>query len=135
MFRVVFLTFHGQRHVAAGSPAHPGQEEPAAHAAAPSSPAAGHHLHDAPRPMAIALVALAIGSVLAGYAGFPSALGGSGRFEHFLEPSFAAYAQPGSAETTGGAADHAALELELMALSSAVAIAGIGIAAFFFLRH
>src|SRR4051812_44288917 len=65
MFRVVFLAFHGARHVEAAAPAHPEEEEPAAHAGAAPPHAAGRHLHDAPRPMAIALVALAIGSVLA----------------------------------------------------------------------
>jgi NADH-quinone oxidoreductase subunit L len=139
MFRLVFLAFHGPRHVEAAAAAHPEEEEPAAQAGAATPHAAGHHLHDAPRPMAIALVALAIGSVLAGYAGFPSALGGSGRFEHFLEPSFAAYGAAGGAEASragaAAAADHAGLELGLMGLSSAVALAGIGIAVFFFLRN
>ncbi len=50
----------------------------------------GHHLHDAPPPMAFALVVLAIGSILAGYIGLPHALGGSNRLEQFLEPSFTA---------------------------------------------
>ena len=40
------------------------------------------------RPMALALIVLAIGSVVAGYVGLPHVLGGSNRFEHFLEPSF-----------------------------------------------
>jgi NADH-quinone oxidoreductase subunit L len=143
MFRLVFLTFHGERHGEAAAPAHPEEEQPGAQhqahgSAAPAHAAAGHHLHDAPRPMAIALVALAIGSILAGYAGFPSALGGSGRFEHFLAPSFAAPAESGRAEAAHGeaeAADAHGLELSLMALSSAVALAGIGIAFFFFLRN
>jgi len=118
MFRLVFLTFHGERHAEAAAP--------------------GHHLHDAPRPMAIALVVLAIGSILAGYAGFPSALGGSGRFQQFLAPSFSAPAAAASAEAGGGAhgaEDHAGVELSLMAVSSAVALAGIGVAFFFFLRN
>jgi NADH-quinone oxidoreductase subunit L len=88
--------------------------------------------------MAIALIVLAIGSILAGYAGFPSALGGSGRFEHFLAPSFAPPAAAAAAEAgseTRAGEDHAGLELSLMAVSSVVAIAGIGIAFFFFLRN
>jgi NADH-quinone oxidoreductase subunit L len=142
MFRVVFLAFHGDRHADAAAPAHPEEEEPAAHqahgSAAPGHAGAGHHLHDAPRAMAIALVALAIGSILAGYAGFPSALGGSGRFEHYLAPSFAAPAAAASAEAvseTPAAEDHAGLERSLMVVSSVVAFAGIGIAFFFFLRN
>jgi NADH:ubiquinone oxidoreductase subunit 5 (subunit L)/multisubunit Na+/H+ antiporter MnhA subunit len=69
MFRLVFLAFHGRR-----------REEPAADH--------GSHLHDAPPAMALALIVLAVGSIAAGYAGFPRALGGSNRFERFLEPSF-----------------------------------------------
>ena len=42
------------------------------------------HLHDAPPAMAVALIVLALGSVVAGWAGI------GGRFEHFLEPSFGA---------------------------------------------
>jgi NADH-quinone oxidoreductase subunit L len=137
MFRVVFLTFHGERRAGAAAPAHPEEEEPAAQQAPPAAAAhaaphaaPSHHLHDAPRPMAIALVALAIGSVLAGYAGFPSALGGSGRFQKFLEPSFTAHSG-----VAAEAAGETGVELGLMAVSSAVALAGIGIAVFFFLRN
>jgi NADH-quinone oxidoreductase subunit L len=135
MFRLVFLTFHGERHAEAAAPAHPEEAEPAAqqpHGGAPAAHTpAGSHLHDAPRPMAIALVALAIGSILAGYAGFPTALGGSGRFQQFLEPSFTAHSGIGvEARSESGPA----IELGLMAVSSAVALAGIGLAFFFFLR-
>src|SRR5579864_222909 len=71
MFRIVFLAFHGARAESTAEPARPA------------------HLHDAPPAMALALVVLAAGSVLAGYAGLPHALGGSNRFERFLAPSFA----------------------------------------------
>jgi NADH-quinone oxidoreductase subunit L len=119
MFRVVFLTFYGERrpaHQAEGAPApaHPGEEEPGvehAHAA---------HLHDAPPAMAIALVVLAAGSVLAGYAGL------GGRFAHFLEPSFGGALVERSGE--------GATETTLMAVSSLVAVSGIGLAFFFFLK-
>lgn len=79
------------------------------------------HVHDAPPAMAIALIVLAIGSVLAGYVGLGA------RFEHFLEPSFAP-------ATTEAAAD-TGLEMTLMVVSSLVAIAGIAVAAFFFLKN
>src|SRR5215212_7587447 len=99
MFRLVFLAFHGDRRVAPHPPAHPEEEEPAAHAdvAKPhSAHAAAHHgghghahaPHDAPPAMAIPLIVLAIGSIFAGYVGVPHALGGSNRIERFLEPSF-----------------------------------------------
>lgn len=72
--------------------------------------------------MALALIVLAIGSIVAGYVGLGA------RFEHFLAPSFA----PEAAEAV--AADHG-LELTLMVVSSLVAVAGIAIAMFFFLRN
>jgi NADH-quinone oxidoreductase subunit L len=115
MFRVVFLTFHGTRAPAPVAPGHPEEEEPAAHGAAP-----GGHLHDAPPAMALALIVLAIGSVVAGYVGL------SGRFEAFLEPSFGV--MPPAAAAAG-------LETTLMLVSSIIAVAGIGIAVFFFLKN
>ena len=75
--------------------------------------------------MALALIVLAVGSVFAGYVGFPAVLGGSNWFEHFLEPSFGAAVHEGAVE--GGP------ETTLMIVSVVVALAGIGIAAYFFL--
>ena len=69
--------------------------------------------------MALALIVLAIGSIAAGWAGI------GGRFEHFLEPSFGAAVTEGIVE--GGP------ETTLMIVSVVVALAGIGIAAYFFL--
>ncbi len=40
--------------------------------------------------MALALIVLAVGSVVAGYAGLPSILGGGDWFARYLEPSFGA---------------------------------------------
>ena len=103
MFRVVFLTFYGERHRQAD-----------AHAEH------GHGLHDAPPAMAIALVVLAVGSIVAGYAGL------GGRFAHFLEPSFG-----GALVDRGG---EPATESTLMIVSSLIAVTGIGLAFFFFLK-
>jgi NADH-quinone oxidoreductase subunit L len=86
--------------------------------------------------MAIALVLLAIGSVVAGVVGIPHVLGGGNRIETFLEPSFRAV---GVAETAiAGAAEahgEAGTELALMALSVVVALAGIGVATMIYLRR
>ena len=41
--------------------------------------------------MAMPLIVLAIGSVLAGYVGVPHALGGHNAIEGFLEPAFEAH--------------------------------------------
>ena len=152
MFRLVFLAFHGpspatvsHEHAApstvAASSQHPApgtQHDPAPNAVhlaaeAPSTPAPGtqhpSHLHDAPPAMAIALIVLAAGSIVAGYIGLPHALGGSNRLEQFLAPSLSV----GHAE--GEHAADEALELSLMAVSTVVAVTGIGMALFFFLRH
>ncbi|MCC7418583.1 MAG: NADH-quinone oxidoreductase subunit L [Acidobacteria bacterium] len=160
MFRLVFLAFHGERRVvAAPAPAHL-EEEAAAHAAdgaggaahrgiapgtlapgalAPGAPAphAPHHLHDAPPAMAIALIALAIGSVAAGYVGLPAALGGSDALGRYLAPSFtvAGAAEDAAIEGADAEAHGAGLEVGLMAVSTAGALAGIAVAAFLFLRR
>jgi NADH-quinone oxidoreductase subunit L len=126
MFRIVFLAFHGPSH-AASAPHADSRSFPAADVEPPPPSATGSHghaphgrLHDAPGPMAVALVALAIGSALAGYVGL------GGRFEHFLEPSF-------GLETVHDASG-SGVELTLMVVSSLVAFAGIGVAAYFFLK-
>jgi NADH-quinone oxidoreductase subunit L len=132
MFRLVFMAFHGPRH--AGEHAH----------AEPQATADSHHLHDAPRPMAFALVVLAAGSILAGYVGLPGVFSGaSNRLDEFLKPSFAparveqnaTSAAPTPPEEQRAEEGSGSLELELMAVSSVVAVGGIGIAMFFFLRN
>ena len=177
MFRLVFLTFHGERrppthpemsgastrHAAAAE--HPEEEEPVAqHAGHLTHQHTGHlthaqhpghhpaHLHDAPAPMALALIVLAVGSVLAGFVGIPHALGGHNQIEAFLHPAFEAHAvapidefqvvqpaqpaaAPGTAHAPAGAHADTATELLLMGVSVGLAAAGIGLAWFFWLRN
>jgi NADH-quinone oxidoreductase subunit L len=99
------------------------------------SPAAHHapHLHDAPPAMAIPLVALAIGSIAAGYLNLPAGLGGSAFLEHFLEPSLHVAVADG-AHAAAEHGDHS-LELTLMIVSSIIAVTGIGLAAFLYLSR
>ena len=78
--------------------------------------------------MAWPLIILAIGSVVAGYVGLPHVLGGSDWFARFLEPSF-------SGVVIGEASEAAELEGTLMIVSTVVAVSGIGIAMYFFLKH
>jgi NADH-quinone oxidoreductase subunit L len=105
--------------------------------------------------MAIPLIVLAIGSILAGFVGVPHALGGSNRIERFLEPSFevapasqkieASGARPEAGvrtvavqerhEASESGGENTSTELMLMAISSGVAIAGIVIAWYFWLRN
>ena len=151
------------------SHAHAAPAAAAAHGAALHADAHGHgghgHAghghgapHEAPWSMAVPLIVLAIGSVLAGYVGVPHALGGENRIETFLHPSFepparaaalegaaagaaagapAGEAAHGAAEDHGAEAPHAdaGTELTLMAISSGIALAGIALAAYFWLRN
>ena len=77
--------------------------------------------------MAIVLIVLAIGSVVAGYAGLPGVLRGGDWFARYLAPSF------GSAPLED-VAEHG-IEGTLMLVSVAVAVVGIGLATFFFLKN
>jgi NADH-quinone oxidoreductase subunit L len=187
MFRLVFLTFWGERRPAAAAvdahghgvgaahDSHDHHSGSARHGAQPSHSASAHdphpappahgmsHLHDAPPAMAIALVVLALGSVVAGFVGVPAALGGGNAIEHYLHPSFVALG--GATETHGAdsgeaalahgetadtaaegaspiqigehaaGADHVAIERTLMLVSTVVALTGIGLAWFFFVRR
>jgi len=160
MFRLLYMTFYGSRRTV------PGPEHGAHGAVHAPSRTAHHahstHLHDAPPAMAIALVVLAMGSVLAGFFGVPHALGGHNRIEAFLEPSFHAMAMapetpgrvgldsgldplPPAATAPEGAVAEAGhvpeaahgdtqTELLLMFGSVMVALAGIGLATVLFLK-
>jgi NADH-quinone oxidoreductase subunit L len=118
MFRLVFMTFHGPSPSASATQAgRPASATQAGHTSSHSN-----HLHDAPLPMAIPLVVLAIGSFTAGWVSW------GGRFEKFLEPSF------GTALVREPAAE-SDLETTLMIVSIVVALAGIGLAAYFFWKN
>lgn len=100
--------------------------------------------------MATALVVLAVGSIFAGYINLPHALGGHAALHEWLTPVFNA-TNCGGEVTTGGLAglaieecapveernpeEHASLELGLMAVSSLLAFAGIGLATFLWLKN
>ena len=107
MWRLIFMTFHGAPRTDAHTLA---------------------HVHESPRVMTVPLVALAAGSVLAGWIGVPklwSFLPDSFRlFEHWLAPAVSAAAHVHVAEH----AHEAATEWLLMAISVAVALAGIAVA-------
>ena len=107
MWRLIFMTFHGAPRMDAHTLA---------------------HVHESPPVMTVPLVALAAGSVLAGWIGVPklwSFLPDSFRlFEHWLAPAVSAAAHVHVAEHT----HEAATEWLLMAISVAVALAGIAVA-------
>jgi NADH-quinone oxidoreductase subunit L len=151
MFRLVFLTFHGERRhdAPAAADAHDAHGHPPA---ASAGQAHGHdhdhghghgHLHDAPPAMALALIVLAIGSVAAGWIGIPHAIGGHNELGTWLAPAFsaprvageAAAAEAGGEAETAAEADHAALELTLMGVSLTIAVAGIAFAYFVWIKR
>jgi NADH-quinone oxidoreductase subunit L len=104
MFRQVFMTFFGECRAD-----HHTQ----------------HHLHESPPVMTYPLVILAAGAIVVGFLGVPPALGGSNRFEQWLEPVFsgghghAAHGAPHAVET---------IEYVLMLASIGIAAAGIFLA-------
>jgi NADH-quinone oxidoreductase subunit L len=140
MFRLLYMTFFGERrteHAAPGT-AHSAPSTGHPHGAPSMEHEARTHLHDAPVAMAVTLVVLAIGAVVAGYVGVPHALGGHNRIDTFLAPSFQAVGAVAvePAEPIAEAAhDETTTELSLMALSVLVALAGIGLATSIWLRR
>jgi NADH-quinone oxidoreductase subunit L len=107
MWRLMNLTFYGKSRVA---------------------PETAKHIHESPASMTVPLTLLAAGSVLVGWLGTPKLwnLGPAFHaFERWLLPVF-----PAAAEVEYPAST----EWGLMALSVAVAIAGIAIARYFYLR-
>jgi NADH-quinone oxidoreductase subunit L len=104
IWRLMFLTFFGKSRV---------------------SHEAEHHLHESPPVMTIPLIVLAVLSLAGGWIGWPAALGGSNRFEHWLEPVFEPAARILQSEAAQEVAHSASQEYLLMFLS--VAMAGLGV--------
>jgi NADH-quinone oxidoreductase subunit L len=80
-----------------------------------------HHIHESPGNMTVPLIVLALLSVAGGWIGL------GGRFESFLEPVLPA----ASAAVTGAETP----ELPLMIASVAIALAGIGLAYFLYIKR
>lgn len=81
--------------------------------------------------MTVPLVILAVLSVIGGWIGWPASLGGSNRFEHFLEPVTKARVEH---HVEAAAAHAASMEYLLMAASVAIALLGIWLARMFYVR-
>ena len=115
MFRLMYLTFHGRPRM---------------------SHEVEHHIHESPKSMTVPLVILAFFSLFAGFLGWPHSLGGSNRFEKFLEPVFAKEArvlqtEDESAQWAAGVKEEehsSGTEYFLMIFSVAAAVAGWGMA-------
>jgi NADH-quinone oxidoreductase subunit L len=112
MFRLVFMTFHGECRI---------------------SPKAKDHLHESPMVIVFPLIVLALLSVVGGYVGLPKVIGEllggiPNYFEHFLAPVFVFSEEFVKANGHAGGHHSAALEWGLMGLSVAIAFVGIAIA-------
>ncbi len=111
MFRLIFLTFYGKPRM---------------------SHEVEHHIHESPKTMTVPLVILAVCAIATGFLGLPHSLGGSNRFEKFLEPVFAKEAVV--LEHEGAAAQVAAGEqqvehtdpMEYALMFASVGAAGLG---------
>ena len=95
--RAIWLTFHGR----------------------PRDPHLFDHAHESPRVMTVPLLALAVGSALVGFIGFPP---DNGFLHAFLRPAIEAGAAQGAQE--GGGTDWLRF-LALAAISTAVGVVGI----------
>jgi NADH-quinone oxidoreductase subunit L len=92
--------------------------------------------HESPASMWVPLAVLAFFSVIAGWIGIPHALGGHNYFHDWLQPVIISpRGAPEHGAEGAGHAGSAALELLLMALSVAVAAAGILLARWIYLRR
>jgi NADH-quinone oxidoreductase subunit L len=105
MFRLIFMTFHGEYR---------------------GDPKVFEHAHEAPPTMTIPLIILAIPSIFTGFVmGFPP---DNGHIDHFLEPVFE-FAMAGEHHVFAG------MDLALMGLSALVGLSGIALAWLFYIKR
>ncbi|MCX6537331.1 MAG: NADH-quinone oxidoreductase subunit L [Acidobacteria bacterium] len=94
------------------------------HAVAGHGEGGWHGPHESPKSMTIPLLILAVGAIIAGFVGWPAALGGNNDIEHFLHPSFIAR----TAETAKHAVEGATLSESAHVAESKVGLAHEGAA-------
>lgn len=83
------------------------------------------HLHESPPVMTYPLIVLAVGTVLVGLLGIPHALGGSLRFEQWLEPVFAGAGHAGGHGPAAHGHGAPVMEYVLMLASVGIALSGV----------
>ena len=141
MFRLWFMTFFGEYRGPApetGTDGHGADTQHAGHAGAVHDQqhdahggGHGHGVpHESPMIMIAPLIVLAVLSFVGGWVGIPPALGGSDRFDHFLDPVF--HISPEIPSATEGATtpaepvEHEDRSTELMFMAMSVAAAAVG---------
>ena len=102
MFRLIFMTFHGESRV---------------------DHEVEHHIHESPKSMLIPLVILAVLSVAGGWLSWPEILGGNSRFIRFLEPVVAVPHEARFEPAKGPGSPSG--EIYLMLLSEGLVVLGI----------
>ncbi|MFZ3199959.1 MAG: NADH-quinone oxidoreductase subunit L [Candidatus Acidiferrales bacterium] len=112
MFRLIFLTFFGP----------PRYDEHKV------------HVHESPKSMLVPCVILAILSTVGGWFAAPKFWGGADYFKNFLDPVFASAASLAPASALSEEAAHT-LELQLSAVAVLVALAGLLVAWWFYIRR
>jgi NADH-quinone oxidoreductase subunit L len=112
MFRLIFLTFHGQSRV---------------------DHEVEHHIHESPKAMLIPLVILAALSIIGGWVSWPEILGGSSRFVHFLEPVIAMPHEARIEPATGASSRLG--DIQLMILSEGLVVLGIAFAWYLYIKR
>ena len=135
MFRLWFMTFFGEYRGATADDAHHGHDSHDSHG--------GHGHggpHESPMIMIVPLMVLALLSIVGGWVGVPAALGGSDRFDHFLDPVFhsTVEATPGAEGVTFPAENHESHEetsTEYLFMGISVAAAAIGFLGAWFLYY
>ncbi len=110
MFRLVFMTFFGEQKTDAR---------------------AKDHIPESPLTITIPLMVLGFLALVGGYVGVPAILGGSNHFEHFLAPVFEHSQHLHHIEAHGA---HAT-EYLLMAISVIIAVVGIFIAWYMYIKN
>jgi len=135
MFRLWFLTFFGEYRGATAEDSHHGHDSHDSH---------GDHghsgPHESPMVMIVPLMILAVLSFVGGWVGIPAALGGSGRFDHFLDPVFhsTVEAAPGGVTPSLPAEEqpaHEERDTELLLMGISVAAAAIGFVGAWYLYY
>jgi NADH-quinone oxidoreductase subunit L len=125
MFRLVFVTFLGRCR---------------------ASEEVKQHIHESPSIMTVPLIVLAVLSVIGGYVGIPHILGGRNIFHEFLAPvlgghpegaAHASFSLVKHAFASGGATEGGGINMELllMGVSVTIALIGIGIAFYLYIRR
>jgi NADH-quinone oxidoreductase subunit L len=113
MFRLIFVTFHGESRVAS-------EKE--------------HHIHEPPPVMTIPLIVLAVFSIIGGWVELPEGLLWGGAFSRFLAPVAAGPATGLMARPAAMAGSNLSPSLVLSAVATLTAIIGIGIAWIFYIQ-